>query len=158
MRRAVFIYFSFLASFFILVSLFNSWLDVFYWPFWAGGLIGSIVPELDNLIYVFFISPQELTSQRVIFFLKKGSLMSAIKLLIETRYERNNLIFHSLHFILVSFILLFWLITSSGSLLAQGIMFAVLIHLLVNELIKRRYSIWYVLVGFGILLVMGIFA
>ena len=158
MRRVVFLHLSFLVSFFILISLFNSWLSLSYWPFWLGGLIGSIIPELDSLIYVFFISPQELTSQRVISFIKKGSFLSATRLLVETRLERNNLTFHSLAFILVSFLLLFWLITSSGSILAQGIIFAVLIHLLVNELIKRRYPVWYSLIGFGILLVMGILA
>ena len=158
MRRVIFIHFSFLVSFFILLSLVNSWLALSYWPLWLGGIVGSILPELDSLVYVFFINPQELTSQRVIYLLKKRSIISAIKLLLETRFERVDLVFHSLSFILVSYLLLFWLVTSSGSIFGKGIVFAMLIHLLTGDLMKKKYSIWYSLIGFGILLVLGIMA
>lgn len=158
MKRVFFIHFSFLVSFFILLSLINSWLSLSYWPLWLGALAGSILPELDSLIYVLFINPQELTSQRVIYFLKKGSFLNAVRLLVETRAERGNLVFHSLSFIFVSFLLLFWLVTSSGSLFGKGIVFAMVMHLLVNELIRRKYPIWYSLIGLGILLALGIVA
>lgn len=158
MKRVHFIYLSFLISFFVLISLINSWLSFSFWSLWLGGLIGSILPELDSLIYVFFVSPQELTSQRVIYFLKHANFLSAIKLLVETRQERNNLIFHSLTFTLISFLLLFWLVTSSGNIFALGVGFGINLHLLTNELIKRKYPIWYSTIGFGILLVLGIMA
>lgn len=158
MRRVVFIHFSFLVSFFILLSLVNSWLALSYWPLWLGAIIGSVLPEMDSLVYVFFVNPQELTSQRVIDLLKKRNLLDAARLLIETRFERANLVFHSPSFILVSFLLLFWLVTSSGSIFGKGIVFAMLIHLFSGELIKKKYSIWYSLIGFGILIVLGIMA
>lgn len=158
MKRVLFIHFSFLVSFFIILSLINSWLSFSYWPLWLGAIIGSILPELDSLVYVFFVNPQELTSQRVIYFLKKGNILSAIKLLNETSAERDLLVFHSLSFILVSFVLLFWLATSSNNLLGLGIGFSIVLHGLVNELIDRKYPISYTIIGFGMLLVLGIMA
>ena len=113
---------------------------------------------MDSLDYVFFVNPQELTSQRVIYFFKKGNILSAIKLLNETSAERDLLVFHSLSFILVSFVLLFWLATSSGSIFGKGIVFAMLTHLLTGDLVKKKYSVWYSLIGFGMLLVLGIMA
>jgi len=120
--------------------------------------MGSILPEIDSLIYVFYINPQELTSQRVIYFLRRGSFLSAIKLLVDTKGQRINLVFHSLSFIIVSFLLLFWLVTSSGSIFGKGIVFAMLVHLLTNSLIDKKHPSWYILIGFGILLVLGIMA
>lgn len=158
MKRVFFIHFSFLVSFFIILSLINSWFSISYWPLWLGALVGSILPEIDSLVYVFFINSQELTSQRVIYLVKKGSFLSAVRLLIDTSAERGNLVFHSLSFIVVSYLLLFWLVTSSGSIFGKGIVFAMLVHLITSELIKRKYPIWYSLIGFGILLVLGIMA
>lgn len=158
MKRVLFIHFSFLVSFFILLSLVNSWLALSYWPLWLGAIIGSVLPEMDSLVYVFFVNPQELTSQRVIYFFKKGNILSAIKLLNETSAERDLLVFHSLSFILVSFVLLFWLATSSSNLLGLGIGFSIVLHGLVNELIDRKYPISYTVIGFGMLLVLGIMA
>ncbi len=158
MKRVFFIHISFLVSFFILLSLVNSWLALSYWPLWLGAIIGSVLPELDSLVYVFFVNPQELTSQRVIYFFKKGNILSAIKLLNETSAERDLLVFHSLSFILVSFVLLFWLATSSSNLLGLGIGFSIVLHGLVNELIDRKYPISYAIIGFGMLLVLGIMA
>jgi len=158
MKRVFFIHISFLVSFFILLSLVNSWLALSYWPLWLGAIIGSVLPEMDSLDYVFFVNPQELTSQRVIYFFKKGNILSAIKLLNETSAERDLLVFHSLSFILVSFVLLFWLATSSGSIFGKGIVFAMLTHLLTGDLVKKKYSVWYSLIGFGMLLVLGIMA
>jgi len=158
MKRVFFIHISFLVSFFILLSLVNSWFSFSYWPLWLGAIIGSVLPEMDSLVYVFFINSQELTSQRVIYLLKKRSFLDAVRLLIETGFERTNLVFHSLSFILVSFVLLFWLATSSSNLLGLGIGFSIVLHGLVNELIDRKYPISYAIIGFGMLLVLGIMA
>ncbi len=158
MKRIFFIHVSFLVSFFIILSLINSWFNLSFWPLWLGALIGSFLPELDSLIYIFFVNSQELTSQRVIFYFKKGSFLTALKLLFDTSAERVNLVFHSLSFITVLYILLFWLVTSSGSIFGKGVVFAMLLHLIVSELIKRKYPFWYPLIGLGILLVLGVMA
>jgi len=139
MKRVFFIHFSFLVSFFILLSLVNSWLALSYWPLWLGALIGSVLPEMDSLVYVFFVNPQELTSQRVIYFLKKRSIISVIKLLVETRFERGILVFHSNTFLITALILGIWLMTSSASYLGKGIVWGMVAHLVVDRLILRLY-------------------
>lgn len=139
MKRVLFIHFSFLVSFFILLSLANSWLSLSYWPLWLGGIVGSILPELDSLVYVFFVNPQELTSQRVIYLLKKRSFLDAVRLLIETRLERGSLVFHSNTFLVTALVLGIWLMTSSASYLGKGIVLGIIVHLVVDRLNLRLY-------------------
>lgn len=109
------------------------------WILLLGVLIGYVVPELDSLIYVFFANPQELTSQRVIYFLKKGSFFNTFRLLRETKSERKNVIFHSNVFMVVILILGFWLMTSSASYLGKGIVWGMVAHLIIDQLVLRLY-------------------
>ena len=85
----------FLFLFLALLSVVKRWWGLSFWPLWLGGILGIITPEADHLIYVFFISPQEVTSQRVIHLLKNKDFRSALNLLYDTRNERQDLIFHS---------------------------------------------------------------
>jgi len=109
------------------------------WILLPGVLIGSILPELDCLVYIFFVNPQELTSQRVIYLLKKGSFLSAARLLFETSAERGNLVFHSNIFFITALVLGLWLMTSSASYLGKGIVLGMILHLVVDRLNLRLY-------------------
>ena len=149
MKREIFIRLAFLISFFVLLSVVKNWLTLAFWPLWLGGVIGMILPCLDHLIYVFFLAPYELTSQRVIYLVKNKNFLGAFRLLFDTRGERTNLIFHSFIFQIIIFLLAFWLITSSGNLLGKGIMFGLLLHLVID-----RFTV----LGLIFLLVLGIFA
>jgi len=134
MRKEIFVHFAFWFSFFILVSIFKGYSTLGYWPFWVGGIVGTILPDIDHLIYVFFLNPQELTSQRVNFLLQKKEIFRVIALLYETRNERKNLIFHTFLFQAIFLVLTFFIITSSASLLVRGIVLAFSLHLLVDQL------------------------
>ncbi len=105
-----------------------------YWPFWLGGLVGTILPDIDHLIYVFFLNPHELTSQRVSFLFKKKEFLRVITLLYETRNERKSLIFHTFLFQIIFFILTFFIVSSSSSFLVRGIVLAFSLHLVVDQL------------------------
>lgn len=139
MRREVFVHTSFFISFFILFSLLKGWLKLSSWPFWLGGLTGSLLPILDHLIYVFFLAPQELSSQRVVYLFRNKNFTSALRLLIESRMERTNLIFHSNTFLVVISILTFWILSSSGSLVGTGLVLGALIYLLVDRALTALY-------------------
>jgi len=139
MKRELFIHTSFLISFFILFSLLKGWLKFSYWPFWLGGLIGSLLPLLDHLVYVFFLAPQELSSQRAIYLIRNKNFTGALRLLIETRQERTNLIFHSNTFLAVISILTFWILSSSGSLIGTGLVLGAVIYLLVDRALSALY-------------------
>src|SRR5690348_12940926 len=69
-----------------------------YLAFWLGGLVGSILPDIDHIIYVYYLRPYEVTSQRVMYQTQKGNLMASWNLLSSTRSERTNLILHTILF------------------------------------------------------------
>ena len=139
MKREVFVHASFFLSFFILFSLLKGWLKFSYWPFWLGGLIGSFLPLLDHLVYVFLLYPQELSSQRVVYFFKNRNFTGALRFLIETRGERTNLVFRSNTFLIVISILTVWILSSSGSLIGTGLVLGAVIYLLVDRALAALY-------------------
>jgi len=133
MKKEIFVHLSFLVSFLIFVSLLKGWLSLSSWPFWVGGILGTILPDIDHLLYVFLLRPQELTSQRVSHMVGKRDLLGSMNLLAETRAERTKLVFHTATFQLIFLVLTFFVLTSSGSLLGRGIVMAFSLHLLVDE-------------------------
>lgn len=134
MRKELFIHFAFWFSFFVFISIFKNHLSFTYWPFWLGGIIGTLLPDADHFIYVFLLNPQDLTSQRVSFLLRKKEVFRIATLLYETRRERKNLVLHTFLFQIVFLILTFLILTSSSSLLAHGIVLAFSLHLAVDQL------------------------
>jgi len=135
MRRELFIHFSFWFSFFVLISLFKHFFALSYWPFWLGGAIGVLMPDLDHLIYIFFMNPQELTSQRVGFLWNRKEFKRLIELLYETRSERRGLIFHTIFFQAIFLILTFWIMSSSNSLFGKGLVLSFALHLSIDQLV-----------------------
>lgn len=135
MRRELFIHFSFWLYFFVFISLVKHFLSLSYWPFWVGGILGVILPDIDYLIYVFFMNPQDLTSQRVNFLLRKKEIGRTISLLYETREERKGLIFHTSLFQIIFLVLTFLIISSSTSIFGIGLVLSFSLHLMVDQLI-----------------------
>jgi hypothetical protein len=135
MRRELFIHFSLWFSYFVLISLINGLFKTHYWPFWLGGLIGMILPDLDHLIYAYFIKPTDLSSQRVLNHLKTKDFKRGLSLLYETRNERRELVFHSIFFQLIFLVPLFWILSSSNSFFGRGLAISFALHLAIDQLI-----------------------
>ena len=135
MKKELTVHFVFLVSFSIFLSLARGWLDLSHWMFWIGGIVGTVLPDLDHLVYIFFIKPHELTSQRTVSLLGKKEVLKALNLLAETRSERRQLIFHTVGFQIIFFILTFLVVTSSGSYFGTGLVLAFSLHLLVDQLV-----------------------
>jgi hypothetical protein len=135
MRRELFIHLSFWFSFFVLLSLVKHFLSLSYWPFWVGGAIGVFLPDLDHLIYVYFIKPTDLSSQRVNYLINKKQLRRSIELLYETRSERNGLIFHTIFFQIIFLVLTFWIMSSSSSLFGRGLVLSFALHISIDQLV-----------------------
>ncbi len=142
MRREVFLHLAFLVSFFVLVSVFRGWLALSYWPFWLGGMLGAFLPDVDHLIYVYFLRPEELTSKRADFTLKRGSLRDTAQLLADTRTERETLVFHTIVFQVVFLLLTFLVVTSSGNIFGMGLVLAFSLHFLVDQLVDMGEGTW----------------
>lgn len=135
MKKELFVHFSFLISFLILTSLIKGWINLSYWPLWLGGVAGTLLPDLDHLIYIFLLRPYELTSQRATHLLSEKEVVRTLELLAETRYERKDLIFHTLLFQIIFLILTFWIVTSSGNLFGRGLVLAFSLHLIIDQIV-----------------------
>ena len=133
MKKELLIHFSFLVSFFIFVSIVKGWLTFSFWPLWLGGLVGSLLPDADHLIYIYLLRPHELTSQRVNQMLGKRRFSDSLRLLAETRSERTKLIFHTATFQLIFLVLTFLVVTSSASIFGRGLVLAFYLHLLIDQ-------------------------
>lgn len=103
--------------------------------FVGGGLLGTVLPDLDHLIYVYFLQPQDLTSQRVNYMVQKRAIWPTLELLASTRSERKNLIFHTAFFQLIFLVLAFLVVSSSGSIFGRGLVLAFMLHLIVDQLL-----------------------
>jgi len=134
MKSDFFIHFSFWFFFFVIISLVKHYLSLGYWPFWLGGAVGVFLPDLDHLIYVFFLDPQDLTSQRVGFLWQRREYKRTIELLYETRSERRGLAFHTIFFQIIFLILTFWIMSSSASLFGKGLVLSFALHLSVDQI------------------------
>lgn len=135
MKKELFIHFAFWFSFFVLVILLKRYFNWSVLLFVLGGLIGIVLPDIDHLIYAYFIHPQDLSSQRIDYLVKNKDFKRSVELLYETRSERRGLIFHSIFFQIIFFIVLFWILSSSGSLLGRGLALSFALHLSVDQLI-----------------------
>lgn len=134
MRRELFIHFAFWFSFFVFITLFKHYFTLSYWPFWLGGIVGTILPDLDHFIYFYFVKPQDLTSQRVGYLVNKKEIVRGVELLYETRNERKDLIFHSVFFQVIFLVLTFWMMSSSGSFFGRGLVLSFALHLSIDQI------------------------
>ena len=132
----------FLAAFVftVLVIVAKGWFDISHLIIFLGAALGTILPDIDHAVYVFFLSPQELTSQRVNSMVGKRNFWEAAKLLAETRSERKELIFHTTFFQLIFILLTFFVITSSGSAFGRGLVLAFSLHLLIDQVVDLRQT------------------
>ena len=138
MKKEIFIHFAFLFPLLVFVSLVKGWLNLTYWPFWLGGLVGTILPDVDHFIYIFLLRPYELTSQRATAMLQKRDVMATLRILSETRYERTKIIFHTATFQAIFVVLAFLVISSSGNIFGRGLVLAFLLHMIVDQLVDLR--------------------
>ncbi len=135
MKRELFIHYAYWFGFFVFIAFLKKYLTLPDWGFWLGGIFGTILPDLDHIIYFYFVSPTDLTAQRFDFLAHKKALKRMAELLYETRAERSGLIFHTIFFQIIFFILTFWMLSSSGSLFGKGLVLAFALHLSIDQLI-----------------------
>lgn len=135
MRKELLVHLAYSFSFLVFVSLTHNYLHLEYWPFWIGGIFGTFLPDIDHVIYVLFMRPQELTSQRVGFYLNKKDFKKALFVLYDTRNERRGLIFHTVFFQAIFLVLCFLILSSSGSPFGKGMVLAFALHLVVDQIV-----------------------
>jgi len=138
MRKELTIHLSaFLVSFLVMAVL-RQYLQFSYLPFFVGALVGTFLPDIDHFIYIYYLRPHELTSQRAKSMIQKRDFVGSWNLLSSTRYERTNLVFHNAWFQVLFLILTFWVLSSSLNLFGRGLVLAFSLHLLVDQFIDLR--------------------
>lgn len=135
MKKELVIHFSFLFAFFIFVSVFRDWFSFRYLPFWLGGILGTLIIDLDHLIYVYFLRPEAEVSQQASNLLQRREIIKTFELLSSTRYERGSLIFHTALFQLLFIVFTLLIVSSSGSILGMGLVLSAYLHLYIDQLI-----------------------
>ncbi len=137
MKKEIINHLIYFAAYFVFLTLINSLYSLNFWPLYIGGLVGVfIMPNLDHLLHIWVFQPQELTSQRVLALFKNKQYKDAMMLLYDTREERKDLIFHTMLFQIIFTVLTFWVISSSGSLFARGLVLGYLLSLVIFNLKK----------------------
>ena len=176
MKKELITHFSFMIAFFIFISIAKGWFALIYLPFWFGGILGTLLPDVDHLIYVYFLRPQEATSQRVISMMDKREVAKSLQILAVTRGERSKLIFHTTFFQILFLLFTYLVITSSASIFGRGLVLAFSLHLLIDQAVDwmetgeltswfRQIPVqldkeqlrWYLIVILLILLFLGFF-
>lgn len=135
MKSKLFIHLGFLFAFLVFATVIKQWFSLIYLPFWIGGFLGIFLPDMDHLIYIYFLRPHEVTSQRATRMLTRQEFSGATALLASTSPERKSLIFHSAFFQVVFALFAFFVVSSTGSFLGRGIVLAFMLHLIVDQLI-----------------------
>lgn len=101
---------------------------------WLGGLIGTFLLDIDHLLYTLWVYPAEPTSLQVKSLIKQNRFKEVLVLLKNTARERTKLAFHSALFQPIFYLFCFWVLTSTSDLLGKGLVMAMALHLLADEL------------------------
>ncbi len=135
MKRSVVMHSIFLFSYFIFISIFRNMLSLDFTPFWVGAVLGALIPAVDYLLYVYVFNPRENISQQVNSLVTQGKTIQGMEMLSRTNIAReSSVILHTANFQLFFAVFAFWVITSSTNLLGKGLVLALLLHLMIDQL------------------------
>jgi hypothetical protein len=102
--------------------------------FWLGGLLGTMLPDLDQFIYALVSHSEEYNSLRIKRTLEQGNLKESLALVADTSGERTKLVFHNVLFQIILIILCFFVLSSTNGLFGKGLVMAMFLHLLKDEI------------------------
>lgn len=176
MKKDLITHFIYMLAFLILVALFKQWISLKYLPLLFGGIIGTLLPDIDHLVYIYFLKPNESVSKEVAGMVEKRDFRKSWDKLANTRTERKSLIIHSAHFQLIFLVFAFLIVSSSGSLLGRGLVLAFSLHILIDQIIdymeeksldhwftkipivlSEKQKKWYLIGNIAALIILGFF-
>lgn len=109
----------------------------------GGWIIGYILAGADHLLYAVVCNPQELTCQKIKQHIARSAWHEAWKVLKETEHERTRLPISNMLTGLIVAVLGVWVVTSSGSLLASGVVVGLEIKLYTDFILDSDKKKWY---------------
>ena len=136
MKRDLLTHFTFMIALFALAIIFNrpfSFESVI--PFLVGGILGTLLPDIDHLLYVYLLHPTDTLSQQVASQINNKQIVKTWDTLVATRFQRTDLLFHTASFQIIFLVFTFLVITSSNSILGKGVVLAFALHLVIDEVV-----------------------
>jgi len=106
--------------------------------FLLGGVLGMVFGLADRLIFVYFSRPEDDLSVKVRGLIKQKRYQEGLNLLLERKHEQVQLAMNNVLFLGAWVVLALFLMTSSLSLLAQGLILGVGLNLVLG--IKEDWS------------------
>lgn len=133
MKKDLVTHLFFTIAFFLLVSMLRGWFDFAFLPFWIGGLLGILLPDLDYIVNIYFLHPNTQTSQQLASTIKTSSLVKSWDALVTSRNDHKDLIFHTAYFQIIFIVFTFLMMSSSGSPFGMGVVLAFSLHLIIDQ-------------------------
>ena len=119
--------------YFTIISLFNFHLGFSLLFLWLGALLGTFLLDFDHVLVAFDKENKTWWAEKFRFLWQRKKYKEAIFHLAESHLEHSHLVFHSALFQPVLLFLAFFILTSTGSLLGNGLVMSVNLHLLKDE-------------------------
>jgi len=136
-RRPSTVYFLF---YFLLVSLLRWEISLSVILMWVGGVVGMLFEWVDRITYVYFTKPHEQLSFQVKSLMSQKRYREALLLIDYRKHEQKHLTVRSLLFVLVWILAAFFVLTSTGSAFASGMVMAIGLSILI-DMIKDWHNI-----------------
>jgi len=131
----------------LFLSLIHWYLRLDLFLLWTGVFLGTLIWQTDHLFYIWLKAPHEYTSLRFIRYLQNRKFREAFQLLVETKDERPRTLFCSVLFQGFLFLVAFFVLTSSGSVLGKGLVLGLILQPFVLQgrqfLQKGEISSWF---------------
>lgn len=134
MRKEVITHLSFLIAYFLFITIFRNWFDLFYLAFWIGGLGGILLPHIDYLLYVYVLKPKGSVTS-VLDQAAESNLAGSLRNMTGPSRQRMQPTIHNAQFQAIFLLFALFVVTSSGSLLGRGIVLGFLLHLLLDQIV-----------------------
>jgi len=96
---------------------------------WIGGLMGTMILDLDQVFCALVIYPEEEAGK----LWRQRKIKTLLEYLVETYSQRIKLTFHNAFFQIGLLVFGFWVLTSTGGLFGKGLVMAANLHLLKDE-------------------------
>lgn len=91
------------------------------WQFVVGNLIALCLELVDKLVYAWWLYPFEQSSIQIQYWTRRRDVKAVLGLLINGKLDQHKLIFRSLGFALMWVMLAIYVASSTGSVIAMGI-------------------------------------
>jgi len=134
MKKYFYNLYFFLFIFFTLITVYKQWFNPYYILFWLGGFLGTILVDLDEFVYIYYLEPNDPSSLNAKLEISKKHFVQTWKNLAATRRSRSKLIFHTATFNIFFLILAFLVLTSTGSIFGHGLVLGFSSRLFIDQM------------------------